>query len=791
MDMAPWLHPPCRVFLSIYESLVRRAWLVVVVVLLAAGGWAVSQFGKLGIEFQTATLLDQKDPELKVYEQLHETQSWSQSEFVVVCASGLDWVTPEGAATLQEIVADIEAGPEVGHTMSLLTTPLLRQTPDERPNLLSLAAAGRKRLGGEDIDYEAARAELLDHELATPSLLSRDGRHTNILVYLRPLEESGAVDDGLDTQERWKTLVNGVRAVRARWVDRLPEPPKLAGVPLVYTYIMERVAHDLKVFGIAAVALFSIGLFLVYRRVPFVILPQLTSVLPVLAILGFMAVKQIPFTVITSNLPLLLFVITLPYTIYLIERYIERRRAAPDEDNITSIIGAARSLWKPCAFSAITTVAAFAAFTTSGIVPVKTFGALMAAGTLAALFIVFLFLPSAIRPWPPRATAPAAAGGPGTGLARWFGRLTLARPRTILALSAVIFALSIFGALRLTAENKFTSYFWPSSDVYQGLEFIDQNLGGTSTLEVYLTSTQDGHFKTPDGIAAVEALEAFFHGVDEVGSLRSLPSLLREARKTLKPEWFPNMNDTMVLTMVQGMAPELFQDIMTPDGRTASLQVRFKETSPTLNRRHIINGLENHLNGIRNGPLQGLEIQTTGIFVLYANMLGSLIDSQRDTLGFVVAAIYLMLLVLFRRFRLALVVLLPQALPAVTMLGVMGWAGIPLDLVTVMIAAIAIGVGVDSAIQYTMRYREEIARDGDERAALERTHATVGRAIWVATSVIVLGFAVLVTSDFFPSVWFGLLTGLAMLMSQFSALLTLPALFLWLGKRWRLFAPRG
>jgi predicted RND superfamily exporter protein len=184
-------------------------------------------------------------------------------------------------------------------------------------------------------------------------------------------------------------------------------------------------------------------------------------------------------------------------------------------------------------------------------------------------------------------------------------------------------------------------------------------------------------------------------------------------------------------------------------------------------------------------------VETTGIFVLYANMLGSLIDSQRDTLGFVVAAIYLMLLALFRRFRLALVVLLPQALPAITMLGVMGWAGIPLDLVTVMIAAIAIGVGVDSAIQYTMRFREEYARDRDPQAAVLRTHATVGRAIWIATSIIVLGFAVLVTSDFFPSVWFGLLTGLAMLMSQFSALLTLPSLFLRLGRRWRLFEPRG
>ena len=779
----------------IYSWVVRRAWLVVVVVLLAAGALAVSQFGKLGIEFQTTTLLDQKDPELKIYEELHETRTWSQNEFAVVCASGVDWTSEEGATLLRALVTDLEAGPEVGGTMSLLNIPLLRQNPDQKPNVLALAGAGMKYVGGRvPINHESARTELLDHELATGSLISKDGRSTNVLVYLR-VPEPGAPGTAT-TQARWQQLVDGLRTVRTQWEGRLPERLRLAGVPLVYTYIMERVAHDLQVFGIAAAVLFSLGLLVIYRKIRYVILPLVTSLLPVVAILGYMAIAGIPFTVITSNLPLLLFVIALPYTIYLIERYLERRHLHPQEDGGESIVRAAQSIWLPCVFSTLTTMAGFAAFTTSGIVPVKMFGILMAAGSLLSLLLVFLFLPSALQPWrpvpPPSPSSSAATGTGGFGrLSAGFARLALARPRTIIALSTLMLAVSIAGTFRLTAENKFTSYFWPSSDVYQGLEFIDQNLGGTSTLEIYLRSGKVGHFKSAEGIAAVAAVEQYFHAVPEVGSLRSLPALIREARKTFRPEWFPSMQDGALLSLVQGMAPELFQDIMSPDGRTASLQVRFKETAPTLNRRQIIEGLEAHLASLKDSSLQGLEIETTGIFVLYANMLNSLIDSQRDTLGFVVGSIYLMLLLLFRKFRLALVVLVPQALPAVTMLGVMGWGGIPLDLVTVMIAAIALGVGVDSAIQYTMRYREEIALDGDARAALSRTHATVGRAIWVATSIIVLGFAVLVTSDFFPSVWFGLLTGLAMLMSQFSALLTLPSLFLWLGERWRLFAPRG
>lgn len=784
-----------RVMQRIYSWVVRRAWLVVVVVLLAAGALAVSQFGKLGIEFQTTTLLDQKDPELKIYEELHETRTWSQNEFAVVCASGVDWTSEEGATLLRALVTDLEAGPEVGGTMSLLNIPLLRQNPDQKPNVLALAGAGMKYIGGRaPINHESARTELLDHELATGSLISKDGRSTNVLVYLR-VPEPGAPGTAT-TQARWQQLVDGLRTVRTQWEGRLPERLRLAGVPLVYTYIMERVAHDLQVFGIAAAVLFSLGLLVIYRKIRYVILPLVTSLLPVVAILGYMAIAGVPFTVITSNLPLLLFVIALPYTIYLIERYLERRHLHPQEDGGEAIVRAAQSIWLPCVFSTLTTMAGFAAFTTSGIVPVKMFGILMTAGSLLSLLLVFLFLPSALQPWrpvpPPSPSSSAATGTGGFGrLSAGFARLALTRPRTIIALSTLVLAVSIAGTFRLTAENKFTSYFWPSSDVYQGLEFIDQNLGGTSTLEIYLRSGKVGHFKSAEGIASVAAVEQYFHAVPEVGSLRSLPALIREARKTFRPEWFPAMQDGALVSLVQGMAPELFQDIMSPDGRTASLQVRFKETAPTLNRRQIIEGLEAHLASLKDSSLQGLEIETTGIFVLYANMLNSLIDSQRDTLGFVVGSIYLMLLLLFRKFRLALVVLVPQALPAVTMLGVMGWGGIPLDLVTVMIAAIALGVGVDSAIQYTMRYREEIALDGDPRAALSRTHATVGRAIWVATSIIVLGFAVLVTSDFFPSVWFGLLTGLAMLMSQFSALLTLPSLFLWLGERWRLFAPRG
>ncbi len=773
-----------------YSRLMARGWWAACLVILLLAALAASRFGGLGIEFQTNTLLDQKDPELDRYQELHDTTSWGEDEFAVVCATGIDWLSPEGAATLRDLAAELRDVPGAGEIMSLLDVPLLRQQPGTKPNLLALAG-GLLYLRDADkpVDWEAAKAEFATHELATGTLISQDGRSINLLVHLAPASADAMAADPShpdSVQGRWQALVAGLHDVQQKWEGRLPEKLKLAGTPVVYSYIMERVAHDLRVFGVAAALLFSTGLFLIYRRVRFVLLPLLTSVLPVVLVLGGMAAMGAKFTVITSNLPLLLFVLTLPYTVYLTERYLEVRAEQPEGDPVAALADTARFLWKPCLFSGLTTMAGFGAFIESGIIPVKHFGLLMALGTAISLATTFLFYPSALRPWRPVREKPRAETRR-RDLARVFAKITLARPRAVVLASAALLVLAIFGALRITAENKFTSYFWPSSEVYQGLEFIDRQLGGTSTLEVYLTSKEDGFFTTEPGLAALSAIEGHVRAIPEVGSLRSLPALVKELRKTFTPADFPQFTDTALLRLVQGMAPQLFEDILEDDGRRASLQVRLQETAPTLSRQRILGALHAHLDSIRDTALAGLRVETTGIFVLYANMLGSLIESQRETLGVVVAAIYLMLLLLFRSFRLALVVLLPQALPAVTMLGVMGWCGIPLDLVTVMIAAVALGVGVDSAIQYTMRFREEYAVAQDLRAAVQRTHDTVGRAIWIATSIIVVGFAVLVLSDFFPSVWFGLFTGLAMLMSQFSALLTLPALFLWLGPKWRLF----
>ncbi len=783
-----------------YRALVVRGWWLVLIVLFAVAGSLGSKVPGLDVDTSTRALLNDDDPDLAYYETSRAV--WGYDEYAMVCATRDTWIDAEGVKLVRELVAELAAIPHVSRVVSILDVPLLRQDPEPVTRMPEILGLRQKivTLASDAVDYDRARDELLAHTQARGNVISASGRDLGILVYLaRPADldlvdpewarlhgelptrpEAQAEIDAL--RPRWETgvgelrvwraaLVDGVRRVAASWSRRLPEPVRLSGTPIVQRNIDEHVRHDLRVFGLVCLALFLFAFFLFYRKPRFVILPILTCLLPVAMVVGAMAVRGMKITVTTADLPLLLFVLLLPYTVYFIERYRERRSQEPDESEATSSFEAASAIIVPCLFSCLTTVAGFAALTTSHTLPIRHFGLMMAIGMAVGLITVFLALPSLFRPLPALPVDASAARQPARGLVGLFLRLALERTGLVLVGGAVILGLAVLGALRLDAQSKFTEYFWPRSEVYQGLEYIDTRLGGTTSLEIVLSSEEKGYFLKREGREALVAAASYFDAVPETGNLRSLSTLVDELEKKV-----PNAGAMLPLLANVGEVKALVSEFTADEHRTSRIFIRMRETAPTLDRNRILDGLRTHL--ASQPELEVLDVKVTGIFLLYANMLNSLIRSQRDTFLLVIAAVYLMLVLLFRSPILALVVLLPQVLPAVTVLGVLGWSGIPLDLVTVMIASIALGVGIDAAIQYTFRYRRELSIDGDRRAAIRRAHGTVGRAIWIATTVIVIGFCVLVLSQFRPSVWFGVFTAIAMLMSQVSALTVLPALLL-------------
>jgi predicted RND superfamily exporter protein len=541
--------------------------------------------------------------------------------------------------------------------------------------------------------------------------------------------------------------------------------------------------------------------------------------------LALMVLTGKKVTIVTSNMPVLLFVLMLPYTVYYIERYRERRALYPTEDPAFSATQAPLEIWAPCLYSCLATMAGTLAHTPSGINPVRTFGWMMTIGVGAGLGIVMTYLPASMVPLKPLPATGRAARPVSRGPLMWLETLVLRAPKAVVVFSLAVLAVSIWGTTKITVETKFIDYFLKSSPIYQGLDYIDNRMGGTTPVEVILTSKTPGYFKTAEGLVALDAAARFFDKkrVPETGNVRSFKTLVDEAKKAMttatdpqiiqvldalagrKYEWTDDAGHVKadglkdapaepqigavrdagcrtcgkeVKQRLTRIEPGLVGEFCNWNFTVSRVLVRMKETAPTLNRDRILKDLRAHLASIQDSELKALEARPTGIFLLYSNMLNTLIDATRETFILAVIAIFVMLCWLWRSAKLALLVLLPQVLPVFLVLGTMGFTGIALDMVTVVIASVAMGVGIDAAIQYTVRFKIELAAaNGDIAEAVRRSHATIGRAILIATSIVFAGFIILMFSNFKPTIWFGMFTGLAILMGLFASLTTLPATF--------------
>jgi predicted RND superfamily exporter protein len=781
---------------KVYETLIRKGWWAICLVLLAGAILLGRHAPGVPVDAGTSVLLNENDPDLIYYERTRP--QWGYDEYAILCLTRDDWISPEGLRILRGLVDDLEAVEEISTVTSILKIPLLRQEDGPMINPTKVPF-----LETEGVDLDRARAEMLHHTQAAGNLISAGGKSLAVLAYLDQPQ------DILDLDAQWSTLkaaamedpaaetelealrpaleaakqrrdvrrtamVAAVRKIAAKWGGEIGAPVRLSGTTIINANLMEHLDSDLHVFGLASFLLFLLAFILIYHKVRFSAFPILACVLPVLYVLGTMYVLDMSLTLITANLPVLLFTLMLPYTIYFMERYRERRARFPQEDQPTSTVQAAAHVWVPCLFSCLTTMAGFAALMTSLTKPVHDFGLMMAVGMGIGLCVVFLAIPALFVPLQPLVVKKAGVDAGPNILVRLFERLSLRAPGAVILASLVLLGVAVWGASKLSAQSKFNEYFKADSEVYLGLEYIDKQMGGTTPLEVVLESKEPNHFLKPEGLAQLAAVQRYFEGVPETGNVRSLRTLVDELEKK-NPKIVMLLPIFAKLPMVRSATSELANE----DFSIARVLVRMRETAPTLDRNVILDGLKKHL--AAEESLQGLEVHTTGIFLLYANMLNTLMQTQKETFVYVVTAIFLMLLLLFRSLPLAGLVLATQILPSIVMLGLMGWMGVPLDLVTVMIASIAMGVGIDASIQYTSRYQAELAVDGDRRAALVRAHATIGRSIWIATSVIIAGFCVLTLSEFKPSIYLGLFTAVAMLMSQLAALTILPSIFLLTG----------
>lgn len=519
--------------------------------------------------------------------------------------------------------------------------------------------------------------------------------------------------------------------------------------------------------------------------------------------IGFLGLAGWSVTVISSNFLSILLILTLSLTIHLIVRFRDLQIVSPQQSQSMLISDTVASMVRPCFYTILTTAVAFASLIVSEIGPVIDFGWIMVIGLGMAFFVSFLVFPASI------ALLPAAPAPPSQDFTRrftlWVAQLVRATPWTIIFTSTLVMIIVGIGIARLKVENRFVDNFKSTTEIYQGMIVIDQKLGGTTPLDVIIDPDQEfyqierelseetsdldslfidpldepvkpNYWLNPQMMEKIQSVHEHLESYSITGKVLSIATAIKIIER-LNGERLDEFELALLRKRVPNeIAVDLVDPYLSGDSNQTRFSVRVIESDPSLNRKQLLGGIKEFL--IKEMHFEDSQVHLTGMLVLYNNMLQSLFRSQILTFGAVFLAIFITFVFLFRSFILAMIGIIPNIFSAVLILGIMGWLSVPLDMMTITIASITIGISVDDTIHYIHRLKYEYQTDKDYSAAIKRCHGGIGKAMFYTSVAIVFGFAILGLSNFIPTIYFGLLTGTAMLVALIGNLLLLPAIIL-------------
>jgi len=827
-----------NILAKLYDDLILAKPLPVLVVLLCIFGFFSYYANDFRLDASADSLLLQNDKALRQTRKVNEEFGSSDFMFVTFTPKG-DLFSDKNLDVIRRLRDDLRQVKHIASVTSLVDVPLLTVV---KGSLLKLSQNYRTLLD-KDVDKDKARKELTHSPLFSQLIISRDGKVTALKLDLQKNPEyqdlrdqrnrliAKKYDSGLSEQEakqldriekRYREVKETVTEEDHRMIGDIREIMShyqqygtlhLGGLPMIANDMIRFIKNDLVNFGLGVFVFMILMLSIIFRRPRWVVLPLLSCAFSGLLMVGLLGFIGWDVTVISSNFISLMLILTMSLNIHLVVRYRQLLRDYPDQSQFWLVSETARKMVWPSLYTALTTMIGFCSLVFSDIKPVIDFGWMMTIGLAVAFVATFLLFPCVLMLL--KRQTPGLSESKHAPVTAALASLTERRGGLVLGVSLVVAVVSITGMTHLRVENSFVNYFSKNTEIYQGLKLIDDELGGTTPLDVIIKfhthypaesstpsagggSGDDEDFNqvfgnvkvskadywfTPEKIDLIKHVHDYLASLPAVGKVLSLASTIRVAEQLMNGQEF-NAFELAILykRLPKQMRASLIDPYVSLDQDEARISLRVRDSLPNLHRNALLKQIRHDLK--TKFGLSGDRVQLTGLLVLYNNMLQSLFRSQILTLGIVMLGIALMLLILFRSWKLAVIGIVPNILAAVSILGLMGLAGIPLDMMTITIAAITIGIAVDDGIHYIHRFREELPRHNHDYAAtLHYCHANVGSAAFYTSITIMVGFSILVLSNFIPTIYFGLLTALAMLLALLGALTLLPRLILW----WRPF----
>jgi len=807
---------------ALYIELVfRRPLLVIALVLITAAGFGYyAQYFRL--DASADSLMLEGDKDLEYSREINAIYGTSESVIIAYTPLNAPLFSRPTLERMESLRQELLKIDRVSGVDSILNVPIFLDTP------LTGISEDYLTLNDAEVDLDVAREELVTSPIFREAVVSPDGETAGMLVsfeidqrardlvdqrtVLRKKETTGTIASAesrllaeieveysqytITTSERQTEAIAQIRSILENY--RGDAQIFLGGAPMIADDLVTFVRGDLSSFSFGVLGFIIFALGLIFRKVRWVVLPLVCCAVAGTVMVGVLGLMDWRVTVVSSNFISLLLIITISLTVHLTVRYRELRATRHFSSHDKLLQHAVLSMFKPCLYTGLTTAVAFGSLIVSGISPIISFGWMMVMGVLTALTVVFFVFPAILTLLP--VDQAKLSSDMRLNLTSTLATITDKLKDKVLYLYAVVLLLSVIGLTRLQVENSFIDYFREKTEIYQGMSLLDEKLGGTLSFDVIVdlpeeaeslddgfgdgfddgfgdASDSDAYWFTAPKMDQVKAIHEYLQNDPQTGKVLSFGAVIQLAEKLNGYEPI----DGLLWAVLYSRIPDALKDtVLTPFVSIEENQLRFNvrviESDPNLKRNELLQRIERGIE--QEFGFTDEQVNVTGILVLYNNVLQSLYESQILTLGVVMLAIMLMFLLLFRSLKIAIICIIPNAIAAAFVLGIMGWLGIPLDIMTITIAAISVGIGVDNTIHYMHRFKREFPRFGNYRETMFFCHNSIGRAMYFTSMTIVAGFSILALSNFIPTIVFGLLTSLAMLVALVGSLTLLPQLLI-------------
>ena len=787
---------------------------------------------KLNIDASSDTLILEGDKDL-AYTQLVNKRYYSPDFLILAYTPKEDLLSKNTIETIENISAKLLQINNVDSVTSILNVPILMSPPMPITELVEYIPT----LKSQNIDLDLVKKEFISSPLYSDNLVSRDFKTTSIIINLKEdkvglkirdernlLREKNLQVSLNDTdlvklnnlEKRYNNHKKIIKSTNEKTINQIREIIKpikdkeiifLGGLGMITNDVIAYVKQDLKIFGFSILLFLIITLVIIFRQFRWIIIPIVTCFFSVVVTSGVLGIFGWDITIISSNFISLQLIFTMAITVHLTVKYRELYFINADVNQKQLLIETLSSMAKPCFYTVATTIVGFSSLVFSGLLPVINFGWMMSIGIIISLISSFILFP--ILQIHLNKVKPNVGFEKMFPLPEIFSKVSNFIGKKIIFIALIILFFGVIGIFQLRVENSFIDYFKNNSEIYKGMKLIDQKLGGTTLLditvdleeelseEIYVDedsifeddefdfleedsesmNSSNQLFFTSSKMELISIIHDYLNDQPEIGKVMSFATLLKVGKELNNKKEL----DIIQLALLYSELPDKYKKIIVSpylsiENNQAKFSLRIKDSMPSLRRNELINRLKTEIPNIAN--ISKERVHFSNVLILYNNMLQSLFKSQILTLGTVIILLFIMFLLLFKSFKTSLIALFPNIISISLVLGFMGWFKIPLDMMTITIAAISMGIAVDNTIHYIYRFRNELIKDNNYSLSMYRTHMSIGFAMYYTSVTIIVGFCILIFSNFIPSIYFGILTSIAMLMALLSSLILLPQLLI-------------